>query len=98
MSAGSTKPRSASETETTLSVSESECQEGRLTERHLKKNEFRQGLEYEVYSMGGLNKEVYQIGAIINKNEPRHTGNIHFIDKTFTSEQEAEAYLKEHNK
>lgn len=61
-------------------------------------NEFKKGLKYEVYSMGGASESCFQLGAIINKNEPKHTGNIHFIDKVFSSEEEAELYLKEHTK
>lgn len=61
-------------------------------------NEFRENLEYEVYNIGGINDNAWQIGAIINKKEPRHTGNMHFINKIFHSEEEAENYLKEHKK
>lgn len=59
------------------------------------KNEFIEGLEYEVLSVGGLNKEAYQIGAIKNKNEPRHSGNMHFINNVFHSRQEALDYLEQ---
>lgn len=59
-------------------------------------NEFIEGLEYEVLSVGGLNKDVWQIGAIKNKNEPRHSGNMHFIGKLFYSKQEAIDYLEQH--
>lgn len=62
------------------------------------KNEFIDGLEYEVLSVGGLNKDVWQIGAIKNKNEPRHSGNMHFIGKLFYSKQEAQDYLDQHKK
>ena len=48
-----------------------------------------------ILSVGGLNKEAYQIGAIKNKNEPRHSGNIHFINKVFHSRQEALDYLEQ---